>query len=115
MAGTAPLSALVQVTLDASGNGTASVGPTGSGEVWSQITVAVHCATNTSEATCRIYAGSDASPRYFSDGTTWGSTGDSSTNLPPTLPVGQKISAVWSGGDSGTTAYMSLSGIRTVA
>jgi hypothetical protein len=79
------------------------------------MTAAVHCATNNSEATCRVYAGAAASPNYFADGTTWGSTGDSSDNLPPTLSVGSQVFAVWSGGDPGTTAYLTLTGIRQVA
>ena len=115
MANTVPLSAMVQVALDSDGNGSVAAGPTGVGETWSQITVSVHCSTNSSEATCRLFAGADASPRWFADGTTWGSTGDSSDNLPPVVVSGQTITAVWAGGDPGATAYMVLAGTRQVA
>lgn len=110
-----PLSMSTTTILDDTGSGTASLGPTGFGVTWSQITVSVHCATNVSEATCRVYAGPQATPNYFADGTTWGSTGDSSDNMPPVLPVGQAIWAVWSGGDAGTTAYLTITGTQTVA
>lgn len=114
MPGTAPLSVPVQVTLDGSGSGTASAGPTGSGEAWSAITASVHCSTAAAEATCRVYAGADASARYFCDGTYAGSSGDSTTNLPPAVPPGQRVWAVWTGGDPGATAYLTLTGTRTV-
>lgn len=105
----------VQVQLNASGNGTVSNGPTGSGEVWTNITASVHCATNTSEATCRFFAGPDNSARNFVDGTTWGSTGASTSKLPPTLPRGQQIFVTWTGGDPNTVAYLTLAGTRQVA
>ena len=111
---TLPLNAKAYATLDASGNGTASIGPLSPGEVWSGLTVAVSVATNTAEATCRIYAGAGATPGYFADGTTWGSTGDSTNNL-GTVRVGGQVSAVWSGGDPGAKATMTITGTRTVA
>src|SRR5690242_15379049 len=100
---TVQLSQSASVVLDGSGNGTCSVGPSASGEVWSPEVVAVHCDTNTSEALARVYVGADASPRYFVGGTTWGSTGDSTGNLPSTVAVGSQVFATWTGGDPGTT------------
>jgi hypothetical protein len=99
---------------DSGGDGTISVGPTAAGEIWQAgFTVAVHCSTNVSEAMCRVYCGAGASPAYFVGSTTWGSTGDSTTNTPQ-LQVGQQVWAVWTGGDSGATAYLSITGMRTV-
>jgi hypothetical protein len=115
MASQRPLTQTVSVVLDASGNGTASDGPTGFGETWTGICVAVHAATDVSEATCRVYVGTSASPNFFADGTTWGSTGDSSDNMPSTVPVGYQVFAVWSGGDAGTTAYLNITGTDNVA
>lgn len=115
MASTAPLSASAQVVLDGSGNGSVSIGPTGFGETWTSVAAAVHCATNVNEATCRFYVGPSASPNYFAGATTFGSTGDASPWSGQPIPVGQFVFAVWSGGDSGTTAYLSLSGTRSVA
>lgn len=108
------LSVKAYVTLDGSGNGTASIGPLSPGERWSDLTVSVSVATNVAEATCRIYAGAAATPGYFADGTTWGSTGDSTTNA-GIVCVGGNVWAVWSGGDAGAKATMTISGTRTVA
>jgi hypothetical protein len=102
------------VQAGAAGGATLSVGPTAQGEIWQAgFTVAVHCSTNVNEATCRIYCGGGVSPAYFIGGTTWGSTGDSSTNTPQ-MQVGQRVWAVWTGGDPGAEAYLSITGMRTV-
>jgi hypothetical protein len=109
-----PLTAKAFVILDGSGSGTASTGPLSPGEQWAGLTAAVSVATNTAEATCRIYAGAAATPGYFADGTTWGSTGDSTQNL-PAVKVGGNVFAVWTGGDPGARATLTVAGTRTVA
>ena len=109
-----PLSAKAYVTLDGSGNGTAYTGPLSPGEQWSGLTAAVRVATNTAEATGSVYAGAAATPGYFCGATTWGSTGDSTTNL-PTVKVGGNVWAVWTGGDPGAQACLTVTGTRTVA
>jgi len=109
-----PLTAKAYVTLDGNGNGTAYTGPQSSGEQWSGLTASVSVATNTKEATCRIYGGAAATPGYFADGTTWGSTGDSTSNV-GAVHVGGNVWAVWTGGDSGAKATMTVTGTRTVA
>jgi len=112
---TLPLSMSASVVLDGTGAGTASLGPTSSGEVWQVASVGVHCNTNVNEAIARVYAGASASPQYYRDATTWGSTGDSTDAVSSPLAVGQEIFAVWSGGDAGTTAHVTVSGTRSVA
>lgn len=98
----------------AAGSGSASVGPSAAGEVWQAgFRVTVHCSTNTAEAVCRVYCGADTSPANFCDGTTWGSTGDSS-DLMPQLSVGQVVTAVWEGGDPGAEAYLVVTGMRMI-
>lgn len=109
-----PLRATASVTLGGSGAGTAYVGPLSAGEQWSSIQASVRVATNVSEALCSIYAGAGTSAGYYADGTTWGSTGDSTTNIPP-VHVGGSVWAVWSGGDAGSQATLTVTGIRTVA
>lgn len=95
-------------------NGQAGIGPTAQGEVWQAgYVVSVHCSTNVREATCKVYAGAGVSPAYFIGATTWGSTGDSSSNTPQ-LQVGQQVYAVWTGGDPGAEAYLTITGTRTV-
>lgn len=108
-----PLSVKAYATLDGSGNGTASVGPLSPGESWSGVTAAVKVATNASEATCAVYAGAAATPCYFAGATTWGSTGDSTTNV-PVVKVGGNVFAVWTGGDPGAQATLTVTGTKAV-
>jgi len=109
-----PLKATASVTLSASGAGTAYVGPQSSGEQWSDITAAVRVATNVNEAICSTYAGAGATPSYFCGATTWGSTGDSTTNV-PVVHVGGNVFALWTGGDAGQVATLTVTGTKLVA
>lgn len=109
-----PLSAKAYVTLDGSGNGTAYTGPQSPGESWSNLTAAVKVATNAKEATCAVYAGAAATPGYFTGATTWGSTGDSTTNV-PVVKVGGNVFAVWTGGDPGAKATLTVTGTKAVS
>lgn len=109
-----PLSVKAYTVLDGSGNGTASIGPESFGESWSGLAAAVKVATNAAEATCSVYAGAAATPGYFAGATTWGSTGDSTTNL-PVVKVGGQVFAAWAGGDPGARATLTVTGTRTVA
>jgi hypothetical protein len=108
------LKATANVTLDANGNGTAHIGPLSPGEQWSGLTAAVRVATRASEAICSTYAGAAADAGYFCDATTWGSTGDSTTNL-PAVQVGGNVFAVWTGGDPGAVATLTVTGTKKVA
>ena len=109
-----PLNAKAYVTLDAGGNGTAATGPLSHGESWSNLQASVRVATNVNEATCSTYAGAAATPGYFAGATTWGSTGDSTTNL-PVVKVGGNVFAVWENGDPGAQAVLTVTGTRTVS
>ena len=108
------LTAKAYVTLDGSGNGTASTGPLSAGEQWSGLIASVRVATNTAEAICSVYAGAAATPGYFAGSTTWGSTGDSTSDL-GTVLVGGNIFAVWTGGDAHAKATLTVTGTRLVA
>ncbi len=106
-----PLNVTASVVLDASGNGTASVGPTAQGETWlAGYTAGVLTQETaiTSEAQCRVYCGG-----RFIGGTTWGSTGDASTTTPQ-LATGQVVEAQWTGGDPGATAVLDVTGTKSV-
>ena len=112
---TIPLQAFAQVTLDGNGNGTAGIGPLSGGERWpGGYNVAVHASTNNNEAQCNVFTGGSADPQWFSDATTWGSTGDSTTNTRP-LAVGQQVFATWTGGDPGAVAYLVVTGTKEVS
>lgn len=114
MARTIPLSASASVVLDSSGNGTASAGPSSPGEVWFPTSVSVSASSNTAEAIAKIYAGGQISQSMFADGTTWGSTGDSTSNVSGPVYPGQQVFAVWTGGDTGATATVVITGTRQV-
>jgi hypothetical protein len=114
MARTVALSKSASVVLDSSGTGTAELGPSVPGEVWTPTNASVKCSTSTSEATCKIYAGNSLSPGSFVDGTTWGSTGDSTSNFGLSLYPGQQVFAQWAGGDAGATGTIVVTGTRSV-
>ena len=114
MSRTVQLSVTVSCVLNSEGNGTAQTGPTGTRETWNVQTASVSASTNVSEATARIYAGNSLSPAYFVDGTTWGSTGDSTSNFSAPVHLGQSVWCQWTGGDAGATATLVLTGSRQV-
>lgn len=111
---TLPLRANANTVLDANGNGTANVGPESFLESWTGVTASVRCSTNVNEAICLVYGGAAASPGHFSDGTTFGSTGDSSQNVPD-IQQGGNVFAVWTNGDPGAQAYLTVTGTKQVA
>jgi hypothetical protein len=121
------------VILDGSGNGVAATGPTLANETWTVGTVSVSVApanltdyytddyeadygqaATTSEALCQIYSGFAATQGNFVDGTTWGSTGDSTTNFLTPVTPGYQVFAVWTGGNPGGLATMVVVGTRVV-
>lgn len=108
------LSAVATVTLDGNGAGIAAVGPASTREIWSPGTASVSVSSNASEATCQIFAGNAASAAYFVDGTTWGSTGDSTSDFNIQIYPGQSVFARWTGGDAHATATLVVTGTRTV-
>lgn len=114
MSRTLNFTAVATCTLNGSGNGTAAIGPTGTRETWSPATAAVSASSSNSEATAKVYAGSQVSQGTFVDGTTWGSTGDNTNNFTQPVYPGQEVFAVWTGGDPGATATLVVSGTRTI-
>jgi hypothetical protein len=105
----------VTVVLNGSGAGTAKIGPAGAFETWQAEAAAVSVATNTAEAQCRIYVGTDATAPNYVDGTLSGSTGDSTGRVSARpLKLGDYVWAVWSGGDAGAVATLNVTGTRTV-
>lgn len=111
---TQPLSRSVSVILNGSGAGTASIGPTITNEVWTVSVASVSVSSNVNEAVCKTYAGASATAVSFVDGTTWGSTGDSTSNFSGPVYTGQQVSAVWTGGDAGAIATLVVTGSRRV-
>ncbi len=108
-----PLSVSATVTLNGAGAGTASTGPQFPREVWDVSVASVSVATNTAEAVCKVSQGAVAG-QTFVDGTTWGSTGDSTSNFSAPVYLGSRVFAVWTGGDAGAVATLTVTGTRRV-
>lgn len=107
----------VQVKLDGTGAGKATLGPTGHGIVWTLGTISVKTAQTVSTGTCQcsIYVGDDASAVNFLDGTFSGDTGDSTDAAQGVqIRLGKQVSAVWSGGVANDVATLSLTGTMEV-
>lgn len=102
-----PLEVPASVVLDVAGNGSVTVGPTRSRQVWRISNVAVRTVQDipTNEAQCRVFVNG-----AYRAGTFSGSSGDD-TDLAVTLGRNNKITAEWSGGDAGVRAEMTLTGL----
>jgi hypothetical protein len=113
---TVPMRETAFVTLDASGNGTAKVGPISAREVWHPSNVAVSAnAGATLEAQCNIHVGLSATPSTYRDGTVNGSAGDSTDKVnADTVRCGEYVWAVWSGGNVGSRAVLTVTGTKDV-
>lgn len=109
-----PFTLSASVTLDGTGAGTASLGPSFPRESWTVQVASVSASTNVKEATAKVYAGPQAAQPWFADGTTWGSTGDSTSSFSAPVYLGSKVIAVWSGGDAGAIATLVVTGTRKV-
>lgn len=108
-----PFTYTATVTLNGSGAGTASAGPQFPRESWDVSVASVSVATNTSEAQCKVSQGATAG-QTFVDGTTWGSTGDSTSNFSAPVYLGSKVFAAWTGGDAGAVATLTVTGTRRI-
>lgn len=113
MSSTIPLAVTAQVKLNGTGSGTVSVGPKYPGEIWFPSLAAVNVSTNVKEATGVLWQG--VQPGILQLGTTQtASTGDS-TDLPGSaIYPGTSLWFVWSGGDAGSVANLSIVGQRQV-
>ena len=101
----------VQVNLNGSGAGTAQLGPTGHGQVWTVNSISVRTAQTVSTGTCQclVYVGDRASAENFLDGTFSGDTGDV-FDTPVTLKLNQSVFAVWSSGVASDIATLAITG-----
>lgn len=109
-----PLNTSIPVKLDGTGAGTAKIGPIGARESWTPETVSVSASSTTNEALCKIYIGDDTSQRNFVDGTFSGSSGDSTQNVTGPIRLGQYVFALWTGGDAGAIATLTVIGTKDI-
>ena len=110
-----PLNESASVVLDASGNGTLRMKPYGGSLTWLPTIVSVKASSNLAEAQCRVYVGPDTSDQWFVDGTLSGSTGDSTDRVTGRQvdSHGHALWAVWTGGDPGAVATMTVAGTES--
>ena len=97
------------VKLDATGAGTVTLQPSGL-ETWNLTRYAVHTTTNVLEPTAILYVGSVAAVNILdSTYTGSGDSGDTDQQINPAQP----LLCVWSGGDVGATATLSVFGTKS--
>jgi hypothetical protein len=98
-------------TLDSSGNGSVRLGPR-VGVLWNPTVAAVSTSTATKFPVCAIYVGGSSTPGQLVDATYTGNS-DSTSKLEGTAVYpGHYVWAVWTGGDVGATATLSLFGTQ---
>lgn len=105
------------VVLDVNGNGLVRLVPYGSKEYWTLATAAVKCNTHVVEAQCVIYVGPVVSDANIADATFTGSSGNASGKVAGRI-IGRNrdpyVWAVWTGGDPGATATLSVQGTKQI-
>lgn len=111
---TVPLNEFAAVTLDASGNGTAKIGPNAHGVTWHPQVVSVKTSTKVKSPGCSIYAGFKVSDQFFVDGTYTGEQDSTDSIAGQELHLGQFAWAVWTGGDVGAQATVTVTGSKDI-
>lgn len=104
-----PLNRAGSVNLDGSGNGAVTLSPN-VGQTWRLTVASVVTSTSVLIPKCSIFMGGAATQDFFVDGTYTGNL--NSTDAVSGLPLthGQKIIALWTGGDPGAVATLSIIG-----
>ena len=115
MGATRPLAQpFAQVTLDSNGNGIANIGPVVSRQHWQLISASVKTTqtpgTVTNDALCDLYVGSNVNQGTFVSHSITGSSGDTCGLGGQDIQPGMQVWAVWTGGDAGATAVLTISG-----
>jgi hypothetical protein len=109
-----PLSVYASVTLDGSGNGTARTGPPAHGVLWRPAVASVRVSTGTLSPTCKLYVGPAATDQYFIDGTFTGNQNSTDAVKGQVLQLGDFVWAVWTGGDVGAQATVTVGGVKEI-
>ena len=105
-----PINIAATVTLDASGNGIAKLGPN-VGQRWNVLTASVLIPTpNVKIPPCNIFVGGAPTSQFFVDGTYTGNLDSTSRTAGYIITAGGYVWAVWTGGDVGAQATLSVIG-----
>ena len=111
------LNVSASVTLDGTGAGTVSLGPTFPRERWLPDSTSISCTGSiptTGTPSVFIYAGFGVTPGTFVD-STYNVTGAASSLIAgQTLLSGEQVFAVWSGGPPNQVATLTVAGQRQV-
>jgi|SRR6185437_1992176 len=102
------------VTLDGSGGGTAKVGPLSAREVWYPDNVAISITGATKQAKATMYMGPDTTQSNFRDNSTFASGDSSGACNADVVKSGMYIWAVWTNGDVGKQAILTVTGLKDV-
>lgn len=98
-----------QIVLDGSGNGAVSIGPSNSAQTWTPTQINVQVTSNVKEPLFKYYKGRTAGNLNYLGGTSTGSN-DQSDISGQILYPGESFYCVWTNGDAGATASVSLNG-----
>lgn len=94
--------------LDASGNGTVTLGPGAAGERWVVKSVVVQTSTATLIPQAQIYNGPSSPSNIIA--TTYTGSNDTASGGDIALGLGQFITVTWTDGDPGAVAYATVYG-----
>jgi hypothetical protein len=113
-----------QVKLNSSGNGIASCGPSGVGNVWQPSQIAISTSSDVSTPAANLYLG-PLTPDYalatllttqqvtLLGGSITGNNDSIALLSSILVPFGQALIVQWLGGDSGATAIMTVTGTQS--
>lgn len=106
-----PLNQGITVKLDASGNGRAAIGPSFGPAVWHVAVTSVRTSQpgQGNIPQCAIYRGTEDANGYID--LTYDGSADA-CDIPFDLIQGTQVIAVWSGGNPGDIATLSVTGMR---
>lgn len=108
---TLPLNEGTTTVLDAAGNGRAELGPTFGPAHWHVTATSVRTSSpgQGSIPLCELYAGTEDASGYID--TSYDGSADS-CDIPYDLTQGSKTIAIWTGGNPGDTATLSVTGTK---
>ena len=106
-----PLNTNAGGVLNSAGYAVVSIGPTNPYEVWTVGAVAINADVTTNTPTCNVYLGNGPNGQLLA-GPYNGA--QNSANISVTLYTGQKICAVFSGGDPGAAVGFAVQGTVNV-
>lgn len=100
------------VVFDSNGSGTSFIQPGSAREIWGIGYISVTSTSTNNVPTVKFYRGSIVEPNFVTG--TFSGTLDVDSMPNTQLRQGERLWALWSGGDPGATGTFSVTGIKTV-